>query len=94
MSNETLRALRRHHMERLKAKWKRTQWKNQASVSFSSSISEEKQSGMFVKTRVLCSCWMCGNPRKHLGLRSIQELRAMQSRLHDGSELSESDFSD
>lgn len=87
MNNETLRALRRHHMERLKAKWKRTQWKNQASTSFSSSISEAKQSGMFVKTRALCSCWMCGNPRKHLGLRSIQELRAMQSRLHYESEL-------
>lgn len=24
-----------------------------------------------------CSCWMCGNPRRHLGERSMQERRAM-----------------
>lgn len=78
MSKETLRAMRRHHIERLKSKWQRTKWKNQASANFPSLISEAKQSGMFVKTRALCSCWMCGNPRKYWGLRSIQELREMQ----------------
>lgn len=79
MSNETLRALRRHHTERLKAKWKRSQWKNTAVATISSLVSEEKQSGMFVTTRALCSCWMCGNPRKYWGQRSVQERRLMQS---------------
>ena len=23
----------------------------------------------------VCSCWMCGNPRRHLGERSVQERR-------------------
>lgn len=92
MSKETLRAIRRHHIERLKSKWQRTQWKNQANANFPSLISEAKQSGMFVKTRALCSCWMCGNPRKYWGLRSIQELRAMQSRLHEGFDLRKRDF--
>lgn len=23
-----------------------------------------------------CSCWMCGNPRKYFGLKTMQELRA------------------
>ena len=25
-----------------------------------------------------CSCWMCGNPRKWFGERTVQERRAMQ----------------
>jgi len=25
-----------------------------------------------------CSCWMCGNPRKWFGKRTVQERRAMQ----------------
>ena len=79
MSNETLRALRRHHIERLKAKWKRSQWKNAASVAIPSLMSEGKQSGMFVATRALCSCWMCGNPRKYWGECSVQERRLMQN---------------
>jgi hypothetical protein len=24
-----------------------------------------------------CSCWMCGNPRKYFGLKTIQELKAL-----------------
>jgi len=24
-----------------------------------------------------CSCWMCGNPRKYLGERTLQEMKAM-----------------
>lgn len=42
MSKETLRAMRRHHIERLKSKWQRTKWKNQASANFPSLISEAK----------------------------------------------------
>ncbi len=30
-------------------------------------------------TRQPCSCWMCGNPRRYMGERSVQERRAFQS---------------
>jgi hypothetical protein len=30
------------------------------------------------RTPTPCSCWMCGNPRKFLGERTVQERRAMQ----------------
>ena len=26
----------------------------------------------------VCSCWMCGNPRRHLGEVTLQERRASQ----------------
>lgn len=29
-------------------------------------------------TPAACSCWMCGNPRRHFGERTIQERRAMK----------------
>ena len=37
-----------------------------------------KAFGMLRKCRVLCSCWMCGNPRKYFGEDSLQEKRAME----------------
>ena len=30
------------------------------------------------RTSTPCSCWMCGNPRKWFGERTVQERRAMQ----------------
>lgn len=30
---------------------------------------------LYLKTRVPCSCPMCGNPRRHFGKKTIQELR-------------------
>ena len=30
------------------------------------------------QTPTLCSCWMCGNPRKWFGLKTIQERRMFQ----------------
>lgn len=32
--------------------------------------------GMLAETPKLCSCWMCGNPRRHLGELTLQEVRA------------------
>ena len=32
--------------------------------------------GRYCHNRTLCSCWMCGNPRKYLGERTRQELLA------------------
>jgi hypothetical protein len=36
-------------------------------------------------TRVTCSCWMCGNPRKYTGDRTRQELLA-DCRMRTGME--------
>jgi hypothetical protein len=30
----------------------------------------------YAETRTPCSCWMCGNPRRHFGERSRQERAA------------------
>lgn len=70
---ENQRAIRRVHVKRLKKNrqgyWGR-QWQ------------EEKMSpkhlGMVVHTPAICSCWMCGNDRKHFKHRTLQELRQMQ----------------
>ncbi len=38
----------------------------------------QRDTGMRYHTPAMCSCPMCGNPRKHFHTRSIQELRWMQ----------------
>jgi hypothetical protein len=37
-----------------------------------------KQLGLALHTPALCSCYMCGNPRKYDGERTVQEKRWMQ----------------
>jgi len=32
--------------------------------------------GMLAETPTLCSCWMCGNPRRYFGQLTLQEVRA------------------
>ena len=32
--------------------------------------------GKLAHARQVCSCWMCGNPRRYLGARTLQERRA------------------
>lgn len=39
----------------------------------------EKNRGMRLHTATLCSCAMCGNPRKFTGKLTIQELRHCQN---------------
>ena len=34
--------------------------------------------GKVVDTPKPCSCWMCGNPRRYFGERTIQEQRLLQ----------------
>lgn len=38
----------------------------------------EKKIGILLHTPAVCSCFMCGNPRKHFNKQTIQELRAQQ----------------
>jgi hypothetical protein len=33
---------------------------------------------LILKTSTLCSCWMCGNPRRFFGEKTIQELKAQE----------------
>jgi hypothetical protein len=42
---------------------------------------------IYRSTRVPCSCWMCKNPRKAFGHRTIQELRQIQSAREQIAEL-------
>jgi hypothetical protein len=35
-----------------------------------------KSPGHLGKTNTVCSCWMCGNPRKYFGLLTRQEFLA------------------
>ena len=58
------RAERRHHYNRLRAKRGKYTMIGE---------STPKRLGMAVHTACACSCWMCGNPRRHSGERTIQE---------------------
>jgi hypothetical protein len=53
----------RHHAARVKAKRQKHRFNDCVSI----------------RTPAICSCWMCGNPRKWFGERTVQERRAMQS---------------
>lgn len=67
------RALRRHHAARVKNN-RRYHWGRDRDLAL-----EPVRWGKVVATPTPCSCWMCGNPRKYFGDRTIQELRAMQA---------------
>ncbi len=62
------RALRRHHYRRLKRKRR----------DYYDSYGRHRDDiqGMLANTASLCSCWMCGNPRKHFGEKTRQEALA------------------
>jgi len=57
----TTRALKRHHQKRIKNN-RKYYWGGNAATS-------DKSQGKCSRTPCLCSCWMCGNPRKYLGAR-------------------------
>ena len=63
------RAIRRAQVERLKRKRAKHWGRDQLNA---------RQLGIAVTTAAVCSCWMCGNPRKYHGERTIQERREMQ----------------
>lgn len=57
------KAYRRHHTERLK---------RVRSRYYDGSVSE-KQLQLLIHTRKPCSCYMCGNPRRHFSEVTRQE---------------------
>ena len=67
------RAYRRAQAARLKAK--RRRYRNAARG--------ERDVGLLLHTATRCSCWMCGNPRRYWGERTIQEIRQSQPGLYE-----------
>jgi len=68
-----LRAMRRHHEERIKRR---------VSEYYGGAFKHDKRRlGIIAGSRQLCSCWMCGNPRKWLGEKTVQERRRTDSKL-------------
>lgn len=63
---ETKRAIRRHHIKRLKRN--RIIWWGRKL--------DAKEISQVVDTPTPCSCSMCGNPRKWFGESTIQERKA------------------
>ena len=61
------RALRRHHENRMKRRVEK-HYSEHAPRS-------ARATGKRAQTRQPCSCWMCGNPRRHFGERTLQERR-------------------
>ena len=75
----TQRALRRHHRERMIQRALRC-------CALSYVISEEENPQLRRKlvlgwydNLAKCSCWMCGNPRKHWRQITVQEQRQLQA---------------
>ena len=62
------RALRRHHEQRMKQRV--------ANYYGGYARWSPRARGILAHSRTPCSCWMCGNPRRHLGERSLQERRS------------------
>ena len=62
------RALRRHHEQRMK--------RHVAGYYGGYARGHPRALGKLAHARQLCSCWMCGNPRRYLGERTLQERRA------------------
>ena len=63
------RALRRHHVARLKRS-RRFHWGRDLAQ-------EPKPLAKAVDTPCLCSCWMCGNPRRYFRELTRQERREL-----------------
>lgn len=72
------RAVRRAHRQRLLVN-RRFHWGR----DLTEDPADHKFHSMAVDTPCSCSCWMCGNPRKHHKTRTRQELSFYQACLQD-----------
>ncbi len=57
-------------------------------------VFRNRRTGIFRKTKAGCSCSMCGNPRRHFGEVTFQELKAAESAREQMSEMSSYAFSE
>lgn len=65
------RSYRRHHAERIKAKARRIWYQ-----IWGHEIEEPCVLEKVADSIPTCSCWMCGNPRRHFNKQTRQELKA------------------
>ena len=65
------RSIRRHNREMLNKKVA----KQIKFIYHLNPVVHQKLVKHMVKNRTLCSCWMCGNPRKYFNHKTIQEER-------------------
>jgi hypothetical protein len=74
------RAIRRHHIKRLKNKRKKymiiVDWHDMLSIE-----EMEQRISAAVRTPKPCSCHMCGNPRTHWKEKPIREQRHLQEKI-------------
>ncbi len=69
------RSIRRHHHRRLQ---ERAKWIMAVVWGYRAQDVSPRRLGKCVATRTPCSCWMCGNPRRHHAEVTIQERRRQQ----------------
>lgn len=65
------RAVRRAHVARIKSRFVR----KERARPYWHAVDAYAQ-GRYAATHKTCSCWICGNPRRHLGDVTLDELRA------------------
>jgi hypothetical protein len=75
-THQKTQSLRRHHRARLIRK-RRDYWNTAV---------EHKTLGKLDKTPTPCSCHMCGNPRRHTGRPTLQEIRANTDTLEQSAD--------
>lgn len=68
------RSERRHQARRVKARFYRKQRVHECWLT------NERNAGLYANHGKVCSCFMCGNPRKYWGDPTMQEKRANQAR--------------
>jgi len=70
MNMKLKRSERRHHLARMKKKYRRNfSWLY---------LSDARSIGITARTPKRCSCFMCGNPRKYFKVKTIQEQKSDQ----------------
>ncbi|WP_156901910.1 hypothetical protein [Azohydromonas australica] len=81
-SSSNRRAVRRHHVERIK-KARRSYW---GMGTRAENPPDSRRLGIVASTAAPCSCAMCGNPRRYWKTKdalTVQEQRWFQDRLQN-----------
>ena len=68
------RAERRHHHQRMLNRTRKFECVNGMQEWFTQD-DFEKRIRQLAENRKVCSCWMCGNPRKTMKEKTMQEMR-------------------
>jgi hypothetical protein len=73
-----MRDLRRHYEEKYKQRCRRIARRRQIPGADESWI-DARYIGRFAHSRQACSCFMCGNPRRYDGEKTLRERRREQA---------------